>query len=1150
MNRVHFLVTLPSLRQCATAILFHSLAVCLLWQVHAQSNTLHGNAIDLGNECYRLTNSSSYQRGSVWYAGTVDVSQSWEMTADVYLGTTNNSGADGMVFVLRSSDASELGGNGGRMGYGGNSANRIEPSIGVQMDTYEGGNHADPWYDHLAIHRDGSVNHNSADALADPVPALLSFGNIENDTDYSLRVTYNATTQVLKVYWNCVERLSEVVDIEGIIGTNEVKWGFTAATGFFNNQHRVCNAQWNAMEEIIAPEVTACSGEPVDLTVSDFALNPIWSPATGLSSTNGNTVTATLDASQIYTVTYEDVCETEYTLSIEVDVAELPNPGLPSDTVACDASVLILNNGPWPAGIIGTWDDGSTDQAFTVSGAGNYTLTLEETESGCSTSASVDVVAIDLPDLSLGDDQVVCPDEAVNFDFSGYDSNLSYTWNGLPGSYTYSTTQMGTLILEWGLSLCSASDTIELSNHPSYSVNWEENPLVLCLDDVQTVSALDITWDGEAVSWLWNDGTNENTLDIDEAGLYSVEITTPNCTFTYDLDVEDSPNQGVDLGADVLLCDSESVTFDSGYPASATTWISGGVASGTQATSTTVFAESATVVAEVSIGACAEFDTVEVVHVPFFDAGLPDALDLCLNDSVELIAQSGADAYTWSNDIDAAAQWVSAVGLYSVESEVNGCVFIDEIAVNPSANAGVFLGPNTVACNGEEVILASGYAASETEWWVNGSPEGNSPTWTVLNEDATIIAEVTVGECVERDTVSIDYAPVFNTGLPDSFPLCNGDSIWVSANVGATVYEWSSGDSTSGIWIDSPGNYTLTTPVQGCQYSTTVSVYNVPLPVFELGEDLTLCDGESAILSTELATADAILWSDGSSEPTLEVASTGTYSVVVTENGCSSEDAVSITVQALPIFDLGPNQQLCPDEEAYLYIYPLPEEASFSWNIAHYEPTLTTSSPGMYTALVNWNGCLWTDEVIVERAAPLFIDIAEPLSFCEGESMVVSGENPPNLFPVNYSWNNGETTPAIQINRQGIYEVTAANACDTISKTFEVTLEYCGCPIYVPNAFTPDNDGANDLFQPVLSCEPESYLLEIFNSWGEIIFATDDPETGWFGQVEEDPSSTDYSGYFTRSNVYHWRIEVQFPDDENSPPSARLEFQGHVHMIR
>ena len=1108
------------------------------------------NAINLGGGCYRLTNASNGQRGAVWYFGTVDVSQSWEMTADVYLGT-NNGGADGMVFVLRDLGAPTLGGGGGLMGYGGNfTAPEIEPSVGVLMDTYQGGNHADPNYDHLAIFRDGVVDHNDPEALAGPVPALTSFGNIENGQEYQLRVTYNAITHLMTVYWDCVERLSETVDIEDILGSNTAKWGFTAATGGLSNVHRVCNANWTVVEDVVAPEASICSGESIELTLSDYALNPTWSPDIGLSSTSGNTVTATLEESQVYTVTYEDVCEDEYTLEVEVDVAALPDPGLPSDTVACDATSLVLPNGPWPVGITGTWDDGSTDAAYTVSGAGTYTLTLEDTDSGCSTSADVDVVAVNLPNLSLGEDQINCPYEAVSFDFSGNDPNLTYAWNGIPGTDSYTTTQSGTLILEWGLLVCSASDEVELSHHPTYEVSWEEDPIVLCLDEVETAPALDPAWSGGNVSWLWSDGTNANTLTVSEAGLYEVEITTPNCTFTYDLDVEDSPNQGVNLGADVLLCDLETVTFNSGYSASATTWISGGDASGTQATSTTVFAEAAIVIAEVSIGACIERDTVEVAHVPFFDAGLPEALDLCLNDSLELVAEAGADAYTWNNGVDVPEQWVSTAGSYSVETEVDGCFFVDEVAVNPSANTGVALGPDAVACDGEAVVLASGYTAAETEWWINGSPEATTPGWTVLNEDATVVAEVTVGACIERDTVVIDYAPVFNTGLPSSLPLCNGDSTWLAANVGAPAYEWSSGESTSGIWVDSPGNYTLTTPVQGCEYMTTVAVQNVPLPVLDLGADLTLCAGESALLNTGLPTADETLWSNGTNDPTLEVASAGTYGVIVTENGCSSEDEVTVAIQALPVFDLGPDQQLCPDEAAFFYIYPLPEEASFSWNITHYQPELTTSDPGVYTALVNWNGCLWTDEVLIERAAPLFIDIVEPLSFCEGESMVVSAENLPNLFPIGYSWDNGETTPAIQIDRQGIYEVTAANACDTLTKVFEVTLDYCECPVYVPNAFTPDNDGANDLFRPVLGCEPDSYLLEVFNTWGEIIFATDDPETGWFGQVEEDPSSTDHSGYFTRSNVYHWRISVEFPDEENPVSSARLEFQGHVHMIR
>ena len=126
------------------------------------------------------------------------------------------------------------------MGYGGNfAAPEIEPSVGVLMDTYQGGNHADPNYDHLAIFRDGVADHNDPEALAGPVPALTSFGNIENGQEYQLRVTHNAITHLMTVYWDCVERLSETVDIEDILGSNTAKWGFTAATGGLSNAPRV-----------------------------------------------------------------------------------------------------------------------------------------------------------------------------------------------------------------------------------------------------------------------------------------------------------------------------------------------------------------------------------------------------------------------------------------------------------------------------------------------------------------------------------------------------------------------------------------------------------------------------------------------------------------------------------------------------------------------------------------------------------------------------------------------------------------------------------------------------------------------------------------------------------------------------------------------
>ena len=133
----------------------------------AQLGIPYGDATNLGGGCYRLTNNSNGQRGSVWYFGTVDVSVSWEMTADVYLGN-NNSGADGMVFVLRDFGgptwvAEAVASWGTAVHW---NTPEIEPSVAFKWTRIKLNNHADPYYDHLAIFRDGEVNHDSPQKLS------------------------------------------------------------------------------------------------------------------------------------------------------------------------------------------------------------------------------------------------------------------------------------------------------------------------------------------------------------------------------------------------------------------------------------------------------------------------------------------------------------------------------------------------------------------------------------------------------------------------------------------------------------------------------------------------------------------------------------------------------------------------------------------------------------------------------------------------------------------------------------------------------------------------------------------------------------------------------------------------------------------------
>ena len=211
---------------------------------HAQLGVTYGDAVNLGGGCYRLTNSSQGQNGAVWYFGTVDVTQSWEMTANLYLGSSD-SGADGLVFVLRNIDSSTLGESGEFLGYGAYeyTSQSIQPSIGVEVDTQPNPSQSDPEFDHLAILSNGQVNHSDTGTFSAPVAVMPDSSNIEIGAEFELRVTYCASSQLMTVFWDDQQRISEVVDLTSI-GANNVKWGFTAATGGAFNEHRVCAAQF------------------------------------------------------------------------------------------------------------------------------------------------------------------------------------------------------------------------------------------------------------------------------------------------------------------------------------------------------------------------------------------------------------------------------------------------------------------------------------------------------------------------------------------------------------------------------------------------------------------------------------------------------------------------------------------------------------------------------------------------------------------------------------------------------------------------------------------------------------------------------------------------------------------------------------------
>ena len=201
-------------------------------ELDMSSFRLTGNAKQVGEECFRLTEAVEWQGGAVWYKTPIDLSNSFEVEMDLMFGVEDY-GADGFVFIFHPKLTKGFAGEG--MGFGG-----LKPSLGIEMDTYENHHLYDPPFDHIAVMKNGSVRHSNN--LSKPVRLHESNENVEDGSRHRVKIIWNPDSKNLKVYFDGSRRInlnSNIVkDFFG--GNSIVYWGFSAATGGMFNKQEVC----------------------------------------------------------------------------------------------------------------------------------------------------------------------------------------------------------------------------------------------------------------------------------------------------------------------------------------------------------------------------------------------------------------------------------------------------------------------------------------------------------------------------------------------------------------------------------------------------------------------------------------------------------------------------------------------------------------------------------------------------------------------------------------------------------------------------------------------------------------------------------------------------------------------------------------------
>jgi gliding motility-associated-like protein len=368
---------------------FLFLIICLLvGQECLQAQyILNGNAAqDATCNCYKLTNAVNTQSGSIWNINQQNLNNSFDFKFDIYLGTNDANGADGIAFILQPVSTS-LGSSGGGLGYQG-----INPSVGVLIDTWQNTDVGDPNYDYISIQKNGNVNHNLMQDLAVPVQASATNINIEDGAYHVLRIQWNEPTKRLTIYFDGVVRQSIIVDMVATIfgGNPMVFWGFTAATGGANNLQKVCTLL-NPNFSFTGGGTNFCLGTPIQFNESSDAFAPIvswiWNFGDGTTFNGQNPppkiYAATGDYTVSLTVTGLDGC-TSTPFSQTVKIGKAPTSTLTAPIASCFGQNVqfndnsnLNNSGPtnnW----LWQFSDGATSNLQnpikTFAAAGNYTF--------------------------------------------------------------------------------------------------------------------------------------------------------------------------------------------------------------------------------------------------------------------------------------------------------------------------------------------------------------------------------------------------------------------------------------------------------------------------------------------------------------------------------------------------------------------------------------------------------------------------------------------------------------------------------------------------------------------------------------------------------------------------------------------------------
>ncbi|MFM1745677.1 MAG: hypothetical protein RLZZ630_1614 [Bacteroidota bacterium] len=406
-------------------------------------------------------------------------------------------------------------------------------------------------------------------------------------------------------------------------------------------------------------------------------------------------------------------------------------------------------------------------------------------------------------------------------------------------------------------------------------------------------------------------------------------------------------------------------------------------------------------------------------------------------------------------------------------------------------------------CSGSPTLFTALVAGQDSVRWDFDDPSsGILNTSTALNPqhlfsnpgtfDVTLTAWTSGVPETETKTIFIIETPSPDLG-PD-ISSCAGTAVTLDPGPAAgALTVWSDASTGNTLTVTQAGIYWVKLDRQGCIATDTISVLFYPVPLSSLGNDRSICDGQSLVLDPGFQPSATYLWQDGSSTPTYIVSTPGAYSVTVSIGGCSSTSTVQISVDPSPQVFLGNDTVVCKGFP--IFLDATNQNASYIWQDGSTNPFIFADDPGFYSVLVSVGNCIAGDTIFLDQQDKPSVFLGEDSLLCSGQPLILNAFN----YGATYTWQDGSTESTFQPGVTGFYFVTAENRCGVAADSIQVTFVTCDCLVYLPGAFSPNRDNKNELFKTKVNCTEYTGKLEIYNRLGQLLFESEDPEDGWDG---------------------------------------------------